>query len=72
MYFGPNTSSNLWSNSDALKKQGIPHEVLDAEEANRRIPLLNLPPNYKCILERDAGVLKASNALMAFQVLCVY
>jgi sarcosine oxidase/L-pipecolate oxidase len=67
LYFGPETSRTLWSVADSLKKQGVPHEVIDAEEANKRVPLLNLPPSYKCVMEKDAGVLKPPDALKAFQ-----
>ena len=69
MYFGPKTSESLWSIAESLEEQGLPHEVMDAEEGNKRVPILNLPLDYKCIMEENAGILKAPNALKAFQVM---
>ena len=68
--FGPEDAGNLWACADALKKHNVPYSVLNADEMNRRFPILNLPPNYKCVMEKDAGILRAPNALKAYQV-CV-
>ena len=63
IFFGPSDSGAVKSVRDTLSKQKIPHEVLKAEDANRRITLLNLPANYVCVLEEEAGILRASVAL---------
>ena len=68
MHFGPSNSDDVQSVIDTLSKQKVPHEVLDAEDANRRITVLNLPANYVCILEEEAGILQASVAVQALQV----
>jgi sarcosine oxidase/L-pipecolate oxidase len=65
--FGPEDAGNLWACADALKKHNVPYSVLNADEMNRRFPILNLPPNYKCVMEKDAGILRAPNALKAYQ-----
>ena len=73
MTFGPGKSSSPWCIQvivDTLTAQGLPHEVLDAEQTTRRFPVLKqLPSDYKCVVEEHAGILRASKALEAFQVL---
>lgn len=52
----------------ALAACGIPHEVVSAGEANKRVPQLNLPPEYECVLEEDGGILSAQSAVKTMQV----
>ena len=72
MHFGPSDSESVQSVMETLSKQKVPHEVLNAEDANKRITLLNLPANYVCILEKEAGILRASVAVQALQVQCLW
>ena len=71
MFFGPSDSGAVKSVRDTLSKQKIPHEVLKAEDANKRFCALNLPANYVCMLEEGAGILRASVAVQALQVTIV-
>ena len=66
LHFGPSISGVVKTTIDTLSK--IPHEVLDAEDANRRFSALNLPANYVCAVEEGAGILRASVAVQALQV----
>ena len=68
MFFGPSHSGAVQSVIDTLTKQKVSHEVLVAEDANKRITALNLPANYVCVLEDEAGILRASVAVQALQV----
>ena len=45
---------------------GVSHT---GSEANRRYPdQLNLPSHYKCVIEKDGGILCANKAVAALQV----
>ena len=72
LHFGPSQSEILKPVIDTLSKQKVPHEVLDAEDANRRFSALNLPANYVCVVEEGAGTLRASVAVQTLQVCGVY
>ena len=72
LHFGPSQSNVLKPVIDTLSKQKVPHEVLDAEDANRRFSALNLPANYVCVVEEGAGTLRASVAVQTLQVCGVY
>lgn len=70
MVFGKKTSSYLEGVVDSVKRGHIAHEVLSADEANRRYPhQLRIPDTHMCILEYDGGLLYAQRALRVFQVI---
>ena len=50
---------------------GIKYEELSTEEANQRFAFFNLPSDYKCVIEEDAGILAASKAVDVLQVVSV-
>ena len=66
--FGPRGCREVRSVLQALAACGVPHEVVGACEANKRVPQLNLPPEYECVLEEDGGILSAQSALKVMQV----
>lgn len=66
--FGPQGCHEVESVLKALATCGIPCEVLDASEASRRVPQLNLPHGYECVLEEDGGTLSAQGAVKTMQV----
>ncbi len=68
MFFGPSDSGAVKSVHESLSKLKVPHEVLKAEDVNKRFDALNLPINYVCVLEEGAGILRASVAVHALQV----
>ena len=68
LHFGPSDSGVLKATIDTLLNQSVPHETLAAEDANVRFSTLNLPANYVCVLEEEAGILRASMAVQALQV----
>jgi len=47
----------------------VKYEELSSAEANKRFEFFKLPVDYKCVIEEDAGVLAASKAVDAFQVI---
>ncbi|KAK3091293.1 hypothetical protein FSP39_018701 [Pinctada imbricata] len=52
-----------------MKKYEMPYEVLAKEDNRKRYPMLNFPPNFTFMIDKDAGVLHADKALLAFQTL---
>ena len=68
LHFGPSDSGVLKPVLETLSKQHVPHEVLKPEDANKRFGALNLPANYVCVLEEQAGTLRASVAVQTLQV----
>ena len=69
--FGPSGDQDGGVNSveSSLAREGIEHEVFSGSEANRRYPdQLTLPRDYKCVFEKDGGILLASKAVGAMQV----
>ena len=46
----------------------LPHEVLSATEANSRYKFLNLPNDFVCVVDKNAGVLAADKAVEVLQV----
>ncbi|GLJ56010.1 hypothetical protein SUGI_1202520 [Cryptomeria japonica] len=53
------------------KKLGIPHEVLDAEQASLRFNVLNLPKDWIAVVTNRGGILRASKAVAMFQSLAL-
>ena len=68
LHFGPSDSGVLKLVIDTLAKQKVPHEVLDAEDVNRHFGTLNVAANNVCVMEEDAGTLRASVAVQTLQV----
>ena len=68
--FGPSGGDGgVNSVESSLAREGIEHEVFSGSEANRRYPdQLTLPSDYKCVFEKDGGILLASKAVGAMQV----
>ena len=66
--FGPKGSKKLSTLVTNMHKCGLPVSVLDAKEMKQRYPHLNLPDNFECVYEEDAGILGASKAVTALQV----
>ena len=52
----------------SLEEKQVPHEVFNGEEAKSRYPQLKIPADYRCVFEKDGGILLADKALAAFQV----
>ncbi|XP_065897172.1 peroxisomal sarcosine oxidase-like isoform X2 [Dysidea avara] len=65
--FGPKGSKKLSTLVTNMHKCGLPVSVLDAKEMKQRYPHLNLPDNFECVYEEDAGILGASKAVTALQ-----
>ena len=66
--FGPKDSKKVNSVAASLSTHGVDHQVFSGSEANSRYPQqLNLPENYKCVFEKDGGILRASKAVATMQ-----
>ena len=53
----------------SLRSCGVEHEVFSGAEANRRYPQqLRLPPDFRCVMEKDGGILCADKCWAALQV----
>ena len=69
LVFAPSESLDFDATVASLKVNGEEHEVLTAEEVNSKYSeQLQLPADYKCVFEKDGGVLLANNAVAAYQV----
>ena len=66
--FGVPDAQLLLESIQCLEVNGIPYEVFGGEEANRRFSVFKLPAEFKCVYDKDGGILLASKALTAFQV----
>ena len=56
---------------NAMKANGIPYEILSAQELNCRYPgQFSVPSSCECVFEKDGGVLKATKAVRILQVCC--
>lgn len=61
---GPNSASDFTNSLDA---HGLPHEMLDSKEVNRRWPRFSVPDNVDAVFTHDTGVLHASKSTTAMQ-----
>ena len=51
-----------------MHKCNLPVSMLDAKQAKEACPYLNMPDNFVAAVEEDAGILAASKAVAALQV----
>ena len=68
LHFAHATSKDLKEIIGGFQQYNINYEELSSTEANERFVFFNLPPDYKCVIEEDAGILAASRAVDAIQV----
>ena len=68
LHFGPATSKHLKEVIGGFQHYNINYEELSSAEVNEQFVFFNLPPNYKCVIEEDAGILAASRAVDVIQV----
>ncbi len=47
-------------------EHGLPHEVIDARQLNRRFPAFSLPHDWDCVYQPDGGVLRPEKAIGLF------
>ena len=66
----PKHSETLSSIIASMHRCGLPISVLDSKQMKQRCPHLNLPDSFECVYEEDAGILAASKAVTALQVMC--
>jgi N-methyl-L-tryptophan oxidase len=62
---GPDDSVQLAELEANFRHFGIPYERLTANESNKRFPQFHLPEGSAAIYQADAGVVKASAAVLA-------
>ena len=62
---GPDDSTELAELIEALEAHGIPHEVWDALESNRRFPHFTLPRTSRAVFQKDGAVVRADRAWRA-------
>lgn len=61
---GPNPSSDFTKSLDA---NGVPYELLDTEEVNRRWPGFKVPDGVDAVYTPDSGIVHASKAVTTMQ-----
>lgn len=69
--FGSVQNKSLQSVIAVCRKLGIPHEVLNAEQASLRFKVLNLPKDWIAVVTNRGGILRASKAVAMFQSLAL-
>jgi len=47
----------------AAREHGLVHEELTAKQVNERFPAFNLPPDWQCIFQPEAGALQPEKAI---------
>ena len=52
-----------------MRQFNLPVSLLDAKQAKEACPYLNVPDNFVAAVEEDAGILAASKAVTALQVI---
>ena len=53
----------------SLQQNNIPHNVTNGKMINSLYPnQLNIPNDYTCVIDDEAGILKASKAVLTLQV----
>ncbi|XP_060597744.1 peroxisomal sarcosine oxidase-like [Ruditapes philippinarum] len=65
--FGPKDHPFVSGAVEALSRHGAPHDVFNVEEQRRRYPYLALPSDFKVVLDKTGGLLRADKILQAFQ-----
>ncbi|KAE8362448.1 FAD dependent oxidoreductase [Aspergillus caelatus] len=61
---GPTPSSDFTKSLDA---NGVPYELLDSKEVNRRWPGFNIPDGIDAVYTADTGIVHASKAVTTMQ-----
>ena len=51
---------------ESCRVHGLPHEVLTAEEVNRRFPGYRLPAGFRAVFQPDGGFLEPEQCIRAF------
>src|SRR5688572_28719415 len=62
---GPDDGDTFLGSLHAAALHGLPHEVLDAGDLERRYPFRNLEPSTKAVLQPDGGFLLAEPTMHA-------
>lgn len=63
---GLDIGEDLREHVSAMKECGVEFELLDAEETERRFPMVSAPDDKQVLFQRDAGVVAADRAWRAF------
>ena len=66
--FGPEGDPFVSGAEECLARHNAPHDKFGVDEQLRRYPKLSLPSNYRLVLDKTGGVLRADKMLQAFQV----
>ncbi|KAM5341462.1 hypothetical protein ACJ41O_014493 [Fusarium nematophilum] len=61
---GPNPASDF---TESLDVNGIPYELLDSQEVNKRWPQFNAPSGVDTVYTADSGIVHASRSVTAMQ-----
>ncbi|KAI8670187.1 DAO domain-containing protein [Fusarium keratoplasticum] len=61
---GPTLASNFMT---SLETNGIPFELLDTKQVNKRWPGFRVPHNVDCVYTADTGIVHASKAVTTMQ-----
>ena len=62
---GPDDGETFLGSLHAAELHGLPHEVLDAGDLERRYPFRNIEPSTKAVLQPDGGFLLAEPTMQA-------
>src|SRR5262245_33546631 len=65
LYVGPVESDIVRGSVASALEQGIPHDVLDAAEVNRRWPIFTLDERFRGVYDPGAGSIRPERAIAA-------
>ena len=61
--FGPADDETLQATIEAVKTEGVSHELIAAEDAGRRFPQFQIGEDFKLLYQPDSGFIAASKAV---------
>jgi monomeric sarcosine oxidase len=63
LWLSPNANAYTHQTLEVLKKTGVPHEVMNADEVRRRYPQISIPEDAIGFLEMTSGTIMARRAV---------
>lgn len=72
IFFPPNTGHKMFDiegYTKSLDINGVPYELLSAQETNKRWPQFKVPDNVQAVYTADSGIAHASKSVSAMQFL---
>src|SRR6202161_3618328 len=63
LWLSPKDNTYTHESIDVLKRAGVPHEVMNADDARRRYPQISIPDDGMAFLDTTSGAIMARRAV---------